>query len=59
MDKAKLLLATTNAGKAREYRNLLAGIPYRLVTLADEGIDTDVPETGRTFEENVALDDGL
>ena len=51
----KLLLSTTNAGKAREYRNLLAGIPYRLVTLAEEGIDTDVPETGKTFEENAAL----
>jgi XTP/dITP diphosphohydrolase len=52
---SKLLLATTNAGKAREYRNLLAGIPYRLVTLSDEGTATDVPETGRTFEENASL----
>ena len=55
MSQEKLLLATTNAGKAREYRNLLAGIPYRLVTLSDEGIATDVPETGRTFEENASL----
>jgi XTP/dITP diphosphohydrolase len=55
MASDKLLLATTNAGKAREYRTLLAGVPYRLVTLADEGIDTDVPETGRSFEENAAL----
>jgi XTP/dITP diphosphohydrolase len=55
MASDKLLLATTNAGKAREYRDLLAGIPYRLVTLADEGIATEVPETGQTFEENAAL----
>lgn len=55
MPQDKLLLATTNAGKAREYRNLLAGVPYRLVTLTEEGIGTDVPETGRTFEENASL----
>lgn len=55
MSEKKLLLATNNRGKAREYRSLLRGIPYRLVTLADEGITTDVPETGKTFEENARL----
>jgi XTP/dITP diphosphohydrolase len=55
LSKKKLLLATNNQGKAREYRNLLRGIPCRLVTLADEGITTDVPETGKTFEENARL----
>jgi XTP/dITP diphosphohydrolase len=55
MARDKLLLATTNPGKAREYRNLFAGIPYRLVTLTDEGINTDVLETGKTFEENASL----
>ena len=55
MIKKKLLIATNNKGKAREYQSLLSGIPYRLVTLADEGITTDIPETGKTFEENAIL----
>ncbi len=55
MGKTKLLLATQNRGKAREYQNLLGGIPYRLVTMADEGITTEVDETGETFEENATL----
>ena len=55
MSKNKLLIATNNQGKAREYQSLLRGIPYQLVTMADEGITTDVPETGKTFEENARL----
>lgn len=55
LSKQKLLIATNNQGKAREYQSLLGGIPYRLVTLADEGITTEVAETGRTFEENARL----
>ena len=55
MEKTRLLLATNNKGKAREYRSLLGGIPLQLVTMADEGITTDVSETGKTFEENARL----
>ncbi len=55
MSKNKLLLATNNKGKAREYKSLLAGIPYQLVTMTDEGITTEVSETGATFEENAIL----
>ena len=55
MSKNKLLLATNNQGKMREYQSLLRGIPYEIVTLADEGITTEVAETGRTFEENARL----
>ncbi len=51
----KLLLATTNKGKVREYKNLLKDIPFRLVSLADEGITTSVDETGKTFKENAGL----
>jgi XTP/dITP diphosphohydrolase len=55
LSKKKLLLATNNQGKAREYQSLLGGIPYRLVTMADECITTEVSETGKTFEENAVL----
>ncbi len=51
----KLLLATNNQGKLNEYRSLLKGIPCDMVSLADEGITTEVEETGATFEENARL----
>ena len=51
----KLLLATTNQGKAREYRHLLKGLPFQLVTLAEEGIRIAVDEKNTTFEENARL----
>jgi XTP/dITP diphosphohydrolase len=51
----KLLLATNNPGKVREYKSLLSGVPFELVTPAEVGVDADVEETGTTFEENAAL----
>jgi len=51
----KLLLATNNKGKTREYKSLLRGIPFEIVTLADEGITTEVEETGLSFDENARL----
>ena len=50
-----LLLATTNPGKLREIRELLAGVPYDVRSL--DGI-TSVPapdESGETFEANALL----
>ncbi len=51
----RLLLATRNAGKAREYSRLLAGSPFDLTTLDAEGIPGDVEESGKTFRENACL----
>lgn len=51
----KLLIATHNRGKLREYAEILDGLPFELVTLDDVGIAEDVQETGETFEENAWL----
>ena len=51
----KLLLATRNLAKAREYALPLHGIPYDMVTLSDLGIDLEVAETGQTMEENATM----
>ena len=51
----RLLIATGNAGKMREYAELLAGLPFKLVSLSDMGISHTVDETGKTFEENAWL----
>jgi XTP/dITP diphosphohydrolase len=53
--RPKLLLATNNAGKVKEYRSLLQGIPFELVTPKETGIDMDVEETGATYAENARL----
>ena len=55
MSSTKLLLATKNTAKVREYSRLLEGIPYEIVTLAEEGISQVVDETGKTLEENATL----
>jgi len=52
---AKLLLATSNQAKVREYRSLLQSLPYELVTLAEQGINTTVSEVGKSLEENARL----
>ncbi|HEY95206.1 MAG TPA: XTP/dITP diphosphatase [Dehalococcoidia bacterium] len=51
----KLLIATNNQGKIREYRTLLKDMPFVLVSLADETMMTVVEETGTTFKENAGL----
>lgn len=51
----KLLLATNNQGKVREYQRLLQDIPYELTTLAEQGITAEVSEVGRSLEENARL----
>ena len=55
MVQPKLLIATGNPGKMREYRELLSGIPFQLISLFDVGITDEVEETGTTFHENAAL----
>ena len=50
--KTDLLVATTNRGKAREIAALLAGLPVRILSLSDAGIETGCPENGETFEAN-------
>lgn len=51
----RLLVATTNPGKIREIREVLAGLPVELATL-DDIAPVDAPEeNGATFAANAAL----
>lgn len=52
---AELLIATHNAGKAREFEAIFADLGLTLRTLDDLGITEDIEETGTTFEENARL----
>ena len=55
IEKPRLLLATTNKGKLREFRSLLSGIPYEILSLTDCGITKEVTENGETYEQNAIL----
>ena len=48
----KLLIATKNKGKIKEFRNLLSYLPIELVTLSDIGIEDDIEESAATYKEN-------
>jgi len=52
---SKLLLATYNPGKIKEYRFLLDGLGYEITTLAEEGITEVVAESGNSYEQNARL----
>jgi XTP/dITP diphosphohydrolase len=51
----KLLIATYNPGKVKEYEELLAGLPLELTYPAQEGLHIEVAETGESFAENARL----
>ena len=51
----QLLLATNNAGKVAEFRQLLDGCGWQIVTPAEIGLSIAVDETGQTYAENATL----
>ncbi len=51
----RLLVATHNPGKSREYGLLLQDLPIEVQNLVDLGIDRSIEETGSTFAENALL----
>ena len=50
-----IIFATGNMGKLREIKEIMAGLPYNIVSMKEAGIETDVDETGTSFEENSVL----
>lgn len=55
MPPTRLLIATHNPGKVREYRALVADLPLEVTYLDAEGITFEVEENGSTFEENAVM----
>jgi XTP/dITP diphosphohydrolase len=51
----RLLIATNNAGKVEEFRELLEGSGWEIVAPSDLGLDLDVEESGSTYAENARL----
>lgn len=48
----KIILASNNKHKVDEIKKILKDFPYEVVSLSDAGIDVEVEEDGKTFEEN-------
>ena len=51
----KLILASNNANKLKEFRSLVADLDIELLSQKEAGCDFEVEETGTTFEENAYL----
>lgn len=49
---SRLLVATSNPGKLREFRRLLAPLPTSVLSAADLGLDLVVEEPHETYREN-------
>lgn len=50
----KLVIASNNQGKLREFKALLAPLDFDVFTQSELGVE-DVPETGTTFVENAII----
>ena len=50
-----ILLATTNPGKLREFKALLADVPCTIHSPDSLGVHADVEETGTTFQANAEI----
>ncbi len=54
MSPRRLVIATANSGKLREFRSLLAGLPFELTSTGELGLSSP-QETGATFLANALL----
>lgn len=54
MDRKKVVLASGNAGKLREFFEILSGVGFEVIAQSDYNV-IDVPETGLTFVENAII----
>ena len=51
----RIIFATSNEGKMKEIRLIMADSGYEVVSLKEAGIRADIEENGTTFEENAVI----
>ena len=54
-DMKKLIFATGNENKMKEIRMILGDLDYEILSMKEAGIDADIVEDGKTFEENAII----
>lgn len=55
MKQKRIIFATGNAGKMREIRAILGDMGMEILSMKEAGIETDIVEDGKTFEENAII----
>lgn len=53
--KQTIIFATGNEGKMREIRQILEGMDVELLSMKEAGIEADIVEDGKNFEENAII----
>ncbi|MDO4942390.1 MAG: XTP/dITP diphosphatase [Lachnospiraceae bacterium] len=53
--KKRIIFATGNEGKMKEVRMILADLDYEIVSMKEAGIEIEIIEDGKTFEENALI----
>ena len=51
----KIIFATGNADKMKEIREILADLDAEILSMKEAGIQADIVEDGKTFEENAII----
>ena len=54
-DMKRVIFATSNEGKMKEIRLLLADLDVEVLSLKEAGISVSIVEDGETFEENALI----
>ena len=55
MEAMRIIFATSNEGKMKEVRMILADLGLEILSLKEAGIHADIVEDGKTFEENACI----
>lgn len=53
--RQRLIIASNNAGKIREFRALLAPFGFDVISMREAGFTDEIVEDGETFEENAHI----
>ena len=53
--KQRLIFATGNEHKMKEIREILDESKYEIISMKEAGVDIDIVEDGKTFEENALI----
>lgn len=53
--RKRLIIASNNAGKIREFRELLSPFGFEVISMRDAGFTDEIIEDGDTFEENAHI----
>lgn len=51
----KLIIASNNEGKIKEFKKMLTPLGYEPVSMREAGINIDIAEDGTTFSENAHI----